>query len=577
MTIFSPVAIYPCVFLLLSVVAFGVGFTNPFLFDDTVIIQENEWLRSEYILGFFRSFIPDSKLTFPGYRPLVLTTFALQKEWLGASPWSFRLVNLILHVCVTTLVFGLARRLFRRYARDEGVALPLLASLFFLIHPVQTNIFTLVWKRSDLLVSLGILGAIYFSTRWNENRGVRWLVGVWISTLVAVFSKESALILPAALILCDLFVWERKQDLRSRVAWIYIPTILICVTLAYLIFAVMPATLADMNFSKEPFAPPSYVLGRGEYFKSQAVSLLKYLELAFFPINLNVFHYISPVRTNEHPLFWFGLAVFTALLYVAYRYRTASPLISFSILWFLLFLLPASSFVPLFMSFDEVRLYLPLAGAGLLFALGFNRASNWAKQKNWKIVIRALPTAVVLILVLYIAQDALRVRVWRSPLSLWGMNALDEPEDARAWLGLGMTFDSMGQYDRAEEAFGQAIAAEPAYGVAYYFRGKTAMMRRKFDEAENYLTVAYSLGAMPHEVLTMMAVNATAREDPAEAARYFTLSLNKAPGESATYRNLAMLLEDQREIAGAISALRIALRLDPTNTDTQKRLERLLP
>src|SRR6185503_17576661 len=87
------------------------------------------------------------------YRPVTILSFALNRLATGPGPAGFRAVDLLLHVLVVGLVFGVARRF-------AGTAAALAAALLFAAHPVHTETLGLVVGRSELLMALFTLAAI---------------------------------------------------------------------------------------------------------------------------------------------------------------------------------------------------------------------------------------------------------------------------------------------------------------------------------------------------------------------------------------------------------------------------------
>jgi tetratricopeptide (TPR) repeat protein len=557
----------------LGLAAFGASLPNPFLFDDKLMVAANDWLRWTYIPNFFRSYIQDSAMAFTGYRPLVMATLAAQRELTGLNPLPYRLFNLLLHAAVSCLVFVLARDLLKRWT-DGDRPLPALAvAALFLLHPVQTNVITLVWKRTDLLVSLGLLGTFLCAGRWIERKGgAGSLAAAYAFALVAFFSKESALLLPAVILLGDLLVWRSKRSVSAGILGLYLPAAALAMALAWLSFFELPAKLAEISYIGQPYGPPSQILSRHDYLLTQSVSLLTYLKLLAVPSGLSVFHAIVPVRTVADPRLWLGLGVLLLLIFVAVRSRKDHPWATFSISWFLLTLLPASSFVPLTLPFDEDRLYLPMFGVAL-YAVGTGwRLFEAAEKKGWGSLRKILPWAPVLVCALYIPHDILRGRVWSSDLRLWRMNARDEPGDPRAWVNLGISWGAEGRLPEALDAYRRALALSPDYGVARYFRGQTLLKFHRIDEAEEELSLAFRAGIFPHDALASLGLASLEDNDPGAAARFFVRSLVISPTRAGALRNLGKLLDDENDGAAAENVLEWALVAEPWNPETRIRL-----
>jgi hypothetical protein len=186
-----------------------------FLFDDFALVgaaslQPLDALLSSPLIGF--------------YRP---AGFALL--WLGArgfgweTPAGFLGISILIHAINALLCFGLARAL----AFDRLSAA--FAGLLFLLSPWATEGFLWVSGSFDLLATCGVLSsmlclqrfAIAGARRRSTIARVLLIAGTLLSAIVALFAKESAIVLPAFAL-----VWafvptepEERVGLSRRIVW----------------------------------------------------------------------------------------------------------------------------------------------------------------------------------------------------------------------------------------------------------------------------------------------------------------------------------------------------------------------
>ena len=101
------------------------------------------------------------------------------------------------------------------------------------------------------------------------------------------------------------------------------------------------------------------------YFLTEFRVMFTYIRLAFLPINQNL-DYDYPIYKNifEFPVLS-SILFLIAVLYCAKRLFPKYRLLSFSIIWFFVTLLPESGSYALGDVIVEHRLYLPLAGYSL--------------------------------------------------------------------------------------------------------------------------------------------------------------------------------------------------------------------
>lgn len=140
---------------------------------------------SRYVTNPLYFFIQDY---FPGsvcYRPLGMLSWWLSYKLFGLNPTLHNLVNPLLHVINTFLVYLLFRELF-----DDRRLVILLSSLLFLIHPVTVS--TSLWQsdRFDLMATLFILLTLYFFLRFLSTHQRRYFIYSLFTTFLGILSKE---------------------------------------------------------------------------------------------------------------------------------------------------------------------------------------------------------------------------------------------------------------------------------------------------------------------------------------------------------------------------------------------------
>src|SRR5262249_42691264 len=143
--------------LILAVIAAAVSansLRNGFTLDDRTLLEEDPRITSlarvpEILAGGYR-YGPLNSL----YRPVTVLSFALNRAVTGPAPWGFHLVNVLLHAAATILVFRVGSTLLGR----PHVAF--VAALLFALHPIHTEAVANVVGRAEILVAIGVLGAL---------------------------------------------------------------------------------------------------------------------------------------------------------------------------------------------------------------------------------------------------------------------------------------------------------------------------------------------------------------------------------------------------------------------------------
>lgn len=121
------------------------------------------------------------------YRPLMLTSFALEKDLFGFSPKSGHLINLLLFCLEIVVLFKLLRRIFR----EVSVYIPFFIVLLFSLHPIHTEVIASVKSRDEILGllfgALSMLQAIKFI---DEDK-IKHLILAGVYFFCALLSKET--------------------------------------------------------------------------------------------------------------------------------------------------------------------------------------------------------------------------------------------------------------------------------------------------------------------------------------------------------------------------------------------------
>src|SRR5260370_35052300 len=94
-----------------------------------------------------------------GVRPFLMFSYWWNYRISGEDPYSYHVLNLLIHAINTTLVFVVLLRLLSLagWFRSKGYAAAVLGATVFLIHPLATESVSYVAGRSDNLAALFML------------------------------------------------------------------------------------------------------------------------------------------------------------------------------------------------------------------------------------------------------------------------------------------------------------------------------------------------------------------------------------------------------------------------------------
>lgn len=414
------------------VAAFAASLGAAFQFDDYNVIVGNPavhgWSALAGELG-------------PGLRPVLKASYALSWTLGGGEPLAFHAFNVLVHALNTVLLYFIGLRLAARWQPGLENAV-LLAALVFALHPVQTEAVTYASGRSVSLAAAFYLGAILVYLRGAP---------LWASLglfALACGTRETALVLPAALLLCELAT-------RQRAPWL---EILRKQGAHWLLAAALAAT---------PLAHERYARFFGAAFgeRSIADNLLSQVQgvgylvsRLFLPHRLNVDPALPAITSWDAALAFQVLALGALLALGAMSLRTR-PWIGLGIGWFFVHLAPTNSFVPRLDIANERQLYLALWGLALAVAVQLSTMALPA--------IATRGTAFALCAALAVLS-ASRQLDYRSEVALWESAVREAPWNARAYNNLGYARWLSGDRQGAVREYRQALAMDPGNAKARF-------------------------------------------------------------------------------------------------------------
>lgn len=371
--------------LLLAAVALWPGIHGPFLFDDEPNLKNLRELNGRLdreSIGVYLSLFPGV----PG-RPLSALSFIINDFSWPSEPLGFKLTNLWIHLLNGVLVFGLARTLFRAYAKGgaaRGIHPDLVAlgcAAIWLLNPIQVSaVFLTVQRMTELAATFLFAGLWGFAAmapkaRTSYRAGLAIAV-LGVGTVLSFLSKENGALVPLlALVTCATLLRESicHLPLASRgvlLAGMALPSLAVIAMLVRITFDAPEGHFATRDF------------GLWERLMTESRVLLDYVRLIFAPQLSSSSLYnddysisrglLTPISTLPAIISVLGaLAVGLATL-------RRAPLVAFGLLWFLTGHLMESSVVALEIYFEH-RNYLPLFGPALAIAVGLARS-----QGHWR-------------------------------------------------------------------------------------------------------------------------------------------------------------------------------------------------
>lgn len=449
--------------LLVATFCYSPGLAGGFAFDDYPNILGNAAVTNGDMSIASLAQVAWSGSAGPFKRPIPMVSFALNFRSTGASPFAFKLTNLVIHLINGLLVLLLARLILLARAGSKGIssrdatACALVVSAIWLLHPLNlTSVLYVVQRMNSLAAGFSLLALIFYCCgrlRLIEGRGrgnLLLYLGFSVFTVLGALCKENAVLtipLAGAIELC--FFGFCTKDLQDR-KWLlmffgvalFVP---VALGVSYLLFN--PEWLID-RFAGRDFTVLERVLT-----ESRVIWL--YLSLLFLPrigrMGLHHDDYALSVGFFEPIVTIFAVTSIVVMLVAAVFSIRRFPMFTFAVLWFAVGHALESTVFPLEL-IHEHRNYLPSIGpilAGAVGVIELSRVSQIRRLSSWL----AFGCCLMLGTLTY-----LRASEWSDPVTLASIEAERSPRSFRAVYELGRVRYGMYLMSQNEHDYRASVA-----------------------------------------------------------------------------------------------------------------------
>jgi len=538
--------------------------SNGFVYDDTVQILQNPWIKDiQYIGKIFTSDVWAYYQTAEAsnyYRPLANIFYMVTWHFFGADARAFHAVNILLHISVVVLIFLLVLKLLDSTWLIKGRFMKGLCSsdtnkklgafivaLLFGVHTIHSEAVNWISGIMELMFTLFGLMSFYFFLD-HERKGFLVLSSSFF--LIALFSKETAVVFLPFFFLYDLCCGEKRFNVRTSFIT-YIPYV-IALVLYFLIRTYAVGEFAPVNMHPD--------LSNYECVLNVFPQFTEHLWKLLWPVNLSIYHVFEPVRSIFEPRTVLGLCVSICYLGCLYWSWKRDRFVFFALVLIGIPLLPyfyIRGIGPTI--FEEQHLYLSSLGF-LMLPL---RIYLWVDLKSSKFRY-GFYFLVLIALCFYSVMTVQRNGIWKDNLSVWRDAVKKYPESAIVHESLAGGYLEHGRIDEAIDHYHRAVKFASIPSARLYNNLGTAYTRKgKMDEAIGYFMQAISIRpeyARAHLGLGV-ALDAQGRTDKAIEA--FQNAVRYDPYLADAYNNLGVAYAKQGNFVAAQQAMKQATTIDP--------------
>ena len=440
------------VLLFLRTVWFG------WTYDDEIVIVANEHIRSMGNLG---TILTSTAWSGSGietylYRPLTIASFALSYAIAGLSPWSWHLINVVLHAVISMLVY----RLGRAWGLGRGAAG--IGALVFAVHPIHVGVVSGAVGRRGLLAAAFVLWTLLAHRRAAARGGWRLAIPV-IAYAGALLTKEVGVVALGLAAVQDWFrtpPGERRQLLREE-------RLLILYSAYLLTFAGYLAVRLHVAgglgvLGTHPLDNPLVAVPYGTRLLTAIAVVGRGLLLLAAPLRQSPDYSYNAIPLATSVADWrvlATLAVVAGVAWISVARRRTAPVIALAAAWYFVAVLPTSNLVfAIGTIFGERLLYLP----SVAFCLVAGAAIASLHRRRPRVAALVAATAIVG----FAAQTVGYSGAWRSNLTLFEWAVRTVPNSTKAHHKLGEVYYLEGRTEEAIRELERALEIAPGNAFA---------------------------------------------------------------------------------------------------------------
>ncbi len=535
--LFNPVTTKKAViiFIIIGIIVFFNSLFNPFQGDDYAQIVNNPFVGhvnsifSFFLRGMALPGSDFSKVLHLQYRPILYATYILLYSLFGNTTFPYHLLQLILQIANTVLVFFL----FSKFIKKE---LAFVLSLIFLVHPINAETVIYISDLQDaFFVFFGLTALNTILKKEKTHLSDKRLFFVALMLLCSILSKETGILFIGIIFLYGLLF--NKENFKR----IGLTTVIVSVGYIVLRYIVSFASTVDIGSSllrQTPLAVRLITIPKIIFY---------YLSTFVFPIHLEVgqLWLVRQINFSDFTLPLLIDSIFVVCLiacgiFVIYNKKKYFKEYFFFALWFCLGLIVHLQLIPLDATVADRFFYFPIIGLLGMIGVIFKMLNFPTNTKPIQMQYAVLLSCIVI--VVFSILTIIRNSEWQTVIGLFSHDA---------------------QY-----------AQDPQID-SYY--GGMLLLNGQFDEAKPYLEESIKIDPNLGYNFNNLAVYYEHEKNYSKAAELYSENIQHNKNEFNTYidvsyTGLAHIALNERKFERAKLLSEVALKMNPSNTYAQQYL-----
>ncbi|MGO9136708.1 MAG: tetratricopeptide repeat protein [Syntrophales bacterium] len=575
--------LFICLILTVAVLAaFWQVKNNDFVnYDDPRCVPENVHIQSGFNSNDLKWAFTTSHAGY--WQPLTWLSFSMDYQLFGLHAGGYHIVNLLLHIVNSLLLFLILNRMTHALWKSAFVA------ALFALHPIHVESVAWIAERKDVLSALFWMLTMGAYVLYAEKPGVKkYLLTIFFFAL-GLMAKPMLVTLPFVLLLLDYWplgrirlhqsldvpkITESKKGKkqpkkisgsakrkegtlpdRSRFlqrSWPFIRE-----KIPFFALSVISSIVTAIGQQRVGAMESLEILPIGARIGNALISYIRYIGMTIYPHGLAVFYPHGGTPQSWEVILAAAFLVVATLIII--RLAAKMPYLAMGWLWYLGTLVPVIGIIQVGMQAMADRYtYIPIIGLFVVAA--------WAVPdiaRNWRYRKHILTTGAVIIFSALMFSTWTQVKYWQNSVTLFEHALQVTDNNYLAHNNLGVALNDAGKKEEATAHYREAIRIKPSYENAYFNLGNNLSAQGRTDEAVLCYQEALRLRpnyAKAHNNLARLLIS---KKMFKEAIGHFQEALKTEPTNSGMHYNLGVAWMSIDRFEDAIGEFQEAVIINP--------------
>ncbi|MFC1653313.1 tetratricopeptide repeat protein, partial [Patescibacteria group bacterium] len=305
------------------------------------------------------------------------------------------------------------------------------------------------------------------------------------------------------------------------------------------------------------------------------IAISKYIWLLIFPLNLNYNHTIVEGINNffhheyysgkeitipsvSSPKFIASAIFITIISAFIIKTKKNKPVVSFSVMWVVISLLPVMQFMPTSSLFAERYLYISSFGFTLL--LSWIISKDIKKHKKYS---RAATIATLIITCLYFRGTYSRNMDWKNPITFWTKTFSQNPKSSFVNSEVAKAYSDRGNRENAKKYIINAVELNPENPINIFNLATIYFQEKDYEQAISLFQKSIELKPEFFQAYAGIGNVLLELNQNSEAEIFYKKSLLINPNHVESLINLSTSFLRQNKKEEALSILIKAKKMAP--------------